>query len=114
MYAAGILTKAKNKQVLFNPNGLKCENVSRDDSHDDKEFGSQSQTFNGRGKPSLKQICTNKVEKMMSDMEKEKKDSFASIDQKYKKLVELTKQQMGLRRLIKRNRKKDEAMSKLK
>lgn len=50
----------------------------------------------------------------MSDMEKEKKDSFASIDQKYKKLVELTKQQMGLRRLIKRNRKKDEAMSKLK
>ena len=40
LYAAGILSKGKNKQVLFNPNGLKCENHSREDSQEDREFGS--------------------------------------------------------------------------
>jgi hypothetical protein len=51
---------------------------------------------------------------MILDMETDKRDSYARIDSKYKKLVELTKQQMGLRRLIKRNRKKEETLSKLK
>ena len=51
---------------------------------------------------------------MMTDMEKEKRDTYGRIDAKYRKLVELTKQQMGLRRLIKRNRKKEEALNKVK
>ena len=108
LYAAGILSKGKNKQVLFNPNGLKCENRSREDSQDERDFGSQSQTFNAnRGRPNLKQTCKDRVNQMMTDMEKEKRDTYGRIDAKYRKLVELTKQQMGLRRLIKRNRKKE-------
>ena len=51
---------------------------------------------------------------MITDMEKEKRDTYGRIDSKYRKLVELTKQQMGLRRLIKRNRKKEEALNKVK
>ena len=45
---------------------------------------------------------------MVSDGERQNKEQYSRIESKYNKLTELMKQQVGLRRLIKRNRKMEE------
>ena len=45
---------------------------------------------------------------MVSDGERQNKEQYSRIESKFNKLTELMKQQVGLRRLIKRNRKMEE------
>ena len=45
---------------------------------------------------------------MVADVERQNKEQYSRIESKFNKLTELMKQQVGLRRLIKRNRKLEE------
>lgn len=52
--------------------------------------------------------CREEVNLMVADVERENKEQYGRIESKFNKLTELMKQQVGLRRLIKRNRKLEE------
>ena len=119
LYAVGVLKKDK-KRVEYNHKVLENASPSRygDDSYEkagDSYYGvgnSHSQTFNRppqKNKPiDVTEQCKHEVNQMVSDGERQNKEQYSRIESKFNKLTELMKQQVGLRRLIKRNRKMEE------